>query len=863
MSQALTVKMAGLYTFPSDLSSVPDGALSQADNIVIDQDNTAAPRRGFGYLTHGSAGSAVQSSFSNSAYVADKEFFYQGYLLAHYGPGAYYSGTTWMPAAPTKLAYHDPTAGWQDYAGTINRPSSTVPMRFALANQNLYFTTSTGVQKLDSYGGTPAAIGVPAGLDLIAAVSTSSATWLANNFRTAYRIVWGIKDANQNLILGAPSQRFAYTNTAGSTKALDVTFTIPQGITTAHFYQIYRSTSTDNTSTVVEPNDEGGLVYEGNPTSGNLSAGTITVTDVVPDALIGATIYTAASQEGLTAANYPPPKAFDLAVFRNSLFFANTTSFQTLYLTLLGVGSPNGVQNGDTLTIGGVVFTAASSETISSGDFQAVTSGTAAQNIRDTSLSLCRVINRYASSTFYAYYLSTVDDLPGQIMLQTRSAGASAFIVSASRAQTYNPDVGTTNQTSTADTWKNAIFYSKTSEPEAVPLGNYILIGSADKAILRILPLRDSLFILKEDGIFRLYGTDPSNFLVSPLDYTAILIAPETAVVLNNQIWALTTQGVVAISETGVQIMSHPIEANLTGLETQNYAVLQSTSFGISYESDRAYYLFVLTNGADAYPTQYYRYNYITNTWVRGIMSKTCGIVNPIDSSNLAAQKLYLGNGLMNIVDVENKNLTYSDYADYGSTQTISGVNGTVVTMTSVDTIAVGSIIYQSPTVFGTVASVDTVAGTVTTTLATSLAAGSADVLAPISCAITWIPVTLGNPGIGKQLRLCSLLFLSDFNGSGTVGFVSDVSPNQETEAIAGGNVGGWGLSAWGGPFETPLGVPWGGANRRRPIPVQVPRNHQRSTLLAVSFQHAYGYSPWLLQGLSLVGNNLSERVAS
>jgi len=103
-------------------------------------------------------------------------------------------------------------------------------------------------------------------------------------------------------------------------------------------------------------------------------------------------------------------------------------------------------------------------------------------------------------------------------------------------------------------------------------------------------------------------------------------------------------------------------------------------------------------------------------------------------------------------------------------------------------------------------------------------------------------------------------LFKADFNGLATLGFSSDVSPGTLTESLTGGNVGGWGLFGWGGPAETPLGVPWGGDPRRRPIRVSVPRNHQRCSLLNVTFSHAYAYSPWQLQGLSLIGNNVSER---
>lgn len=978
MTQSLTIKIKGLYDFPSDLSEIPEGALAVADNIVIDRDSIAEPRRGFGYLTHGAG---IQSGFSNSSYRADKIFYYQNKTLSHYGS--------------TNFAYHDSTSGWVPYSGSYSPPSATIPVRAVSANQNFYFTTSTGVYKLDRYNGTPSLIGVPQALDIqtsigatvsptgtttstsaiLTAISSTTgvaigmsvtgtnipansyvvsfnastitinnaatgsgssitltigipSTWLATaassgTNTTAYRIVWNITDTNANTISGAPSQISQISNTTASIGAVIVNFSIPPGITTSHFYQIYRSAAVANGIT---PSDEEGLVYQGNPIAADITYGQISVLDIVPDALRGATIYTAPSQQGIANANAPVPLANDLAVFRNCLFLGNTSGLQNYTLNLLGTGTPAGVQSGDTLTINGIVYTAASSETISSGTFAVasvvlvtptgtthsnttidsisamtgiavgqsitgtgipagtfitavnggsstitisqsatassggvtltITGDSAAQAIRDTALSLVRVINRYASSTNYAYYLSGVNDLPGKIYITARTVGASAFVLISSRSTCWSPTLPSsgTTQTSTNNINKNYIFYSKVLQPEAIPLINFIPVGSAGSNILRIIALRDSLFIFKEDGVFYLTGTDPTNFQVWPLDYTAVLIAPESAVTLNNQIYCLTTQGVIAVTQNGVSIMSRPIERDLTSLIAANYVALQNTSFGIEYESSRAYYLFCISNANDTAPTQYYRYNYITNTWVHSMLSKNCGAVNPLDD------KLYLGNAGANIVDVENKNLTYSDYADYQSTQTISAVNGTQVSISSSDTIQIGSIIFQSATIFGTVSAVNSITGIATTTLATTLVPGAADILAPISCVIQWSPFTLSNPGTTHQLREVNHLFKADFNGTALVGFSSDVSPGILTETITGGNVGGWGLFGWGGPFETSLGVPWGGDPRRRPIRVMIPRNHQRCSILNVSFSHAYAYSPWQLQGISLIGNMGSER---
>lgn len=974
MTQSLTLKIKGLYTFPSDLSEVPEGALAVADNIVIDRDSIAEPRRGFTYLTN----DGLQTQFPSPDDRANKYFFYQNQILCHY--------------SDKNMTYFDIDNGWTDYRGDYFPPSSTVPVRSAQSNQNFYFTTLTGVKKLDNYLNDVSNIGVPQALDLnlqiagsptttgntssgsptISSVADTSklgigmsitgtnipantfitdltstsifisnpasgsstgvtftfgspSTFLSSGINsglntTGYRVMWNITDANKNLIQGAPSAFTQISNTSASAVAVIVNTTIPQGITTNHRLQIYRSAAVANG---VTPSDEEQLVYEYTPTGVDLSYGQISILDIVPDALRGATIYTAPSQQGLVNENLPPPFAYDIAVFRNSLFYGNTIGLQAITITLLGTGSPTGLQIGDQIIVDSVSYTASTVEdgtgrfvlsqafllittgttnattsitsvasltgvtvgmgvsglNILAGTFITVISGStitisqaatgsavaqaititgdsAAQAIRDTALSFARTINRVGTTT-YAYYTSGINDLPGRIMIQSRTAGSGVFTVTSTRTSCWSPtlDGSGTNGKSTNSANKNYIYYSKPQQPESVPPGNFLAVGSADKNILRIIALRDSLFILKEDGVFYLAGTDASNFQVWPLDYTTNVVSAESAVSLNNQIYVLTTQGVVSITQNGVAIMSRPIEKDLTDLIAINYTGLQNSSFGVAYESSRAYYLFCITGPNDSTPTQYYRYNYVTNTWVHSFLSKRCGAVNPVND------RMYLGNAHLPITDVENKQLIYSDYADYQSTQNITLVDGVSVSISASDTIQVGSILFQSSTVFGTVASVNPITGIVTTTLPTELSTGQTDVLAPISTEIEWVPLTFSNPGLLKQFREAVPLFKVDFYGTALVGFSTDISPGVLSETVQGGNVGGWGLFAWGGPSETTLGVPWGGDPKRRPIRVTVPRNHQRCSILNVSFSHSYAYSPWQLQGISLVGNNISERM--
>jgi hypothetical protein len=911
MTQSVTLKVRGLYTSDNDLSAVPEGALLKANNIVIDKTDIAEPRRGFDRLSAG---------FADSSYRANRLWVYQEKLFAH--------------TTNNQVTYWD-GAAWQVLTGTYTAPTSG-KVYTAEANQNLYFTTNAGVKKLPVYNGTIVASGAYKGLDMTASTSSATPTFLTNNYRVAYRVVWGYRDSNNNLILGAPSQRESIKNTSGSEKSVSLVVTIPSGVTTSWFVQVYRSSMVDNSASTTEPSDEMQLVYEANPTSGEISAGSMTISDITPDSLKGATLYTSASQEGLANGNEQPPLCKDIAVFKGHTFFGNTTSKHRYYSTLLAVGGTSGIIINDTVTIGGITYTAKGTETAASAQFAcqavgftdsdvdtgadtitvtahglsndmtmtlttsgtlptglatattyyivsatantfklslssggaavnitaasgggnhrgAIGTGSAAQNIRDTAVSLSRVINRYSSSTVYAYYLSGSSDLPGKLLYEERSLGGAAFAVTASRGASWSPDLPTsgTTESSTNDAYANGLYFSKQNQPEAVPLTQFFTVGSKDKDILRIVPLRDSLFILKEDGIYRLTGENASSFSVSLLDSSTKLIGPETAAVLNNQIFCLSDQGVVTVSETGVSVISRPIEQDILALLTTSLSAVQSYSFGVSYETDRKYLLWTISTSSDTYATQCYVYNTFTNTWVRWELEKRCGVVSPVDD------KLYLGEVGSKYVNKERKTRTYTDQVDYLSTLTISSVSVDYLTLTlssGVDTISAGDVLYQSATIFSVVESTDTVANTVTMEFAANFAAGSVDVLQRISTEIQWVPATMGNPATIKHFHTAIFLFKTDFAGTATMKFNSDLSTDQESVTFTGQGIGNWGLFAWGSS-------PWGGTNQKRPVRTLVPLNKQVCSQLTVEFDHAFGYSSWQLAGVSLVAEVGGERI--
>jgi hypothetical protein len=818
--QSLALKVSGLHTSPNQYSEVPDGALLEATDIAINQASVAEPRRGFDRLS------------ATTGDVPNVLWFYKSTLHAHVGMA-------------TVKAYSG--GSWSTIAGTFT-PISGARVRVAEANQNCYFTTASGVYKLSAAGGAATLAGVPKGIDVTGSTTATASGFLADSKAVAYRVVWGIRDANGNVVLGAPSQREVVTSpSSGGPHRVDLAISIPAGITTSHFYQVYRS-KTENSGT--EPSDELQLVYEENPTSGEISALTLTVQDITPEALRGATIYTAQSQEGLTAGNERPPLCRDLAVFKDTTFFGNVTNPQRLTLTLLSVGlsTNNSLDDGDTVTVAGTTFTAKTSPSAGT-DFQITTSGSAAQNIRATALALIKKINSQ-SSTVYAYYLSGTSDLPGKILIEARTLGASVFSVSVSSgAAGAFTGVGD----SSADAFLNGVYYSKPSQPEHVPLPNFFQVGSKDKAILRLIPLQDSLFVFKEDGIYRISEAGGAGFTVQGFDFSSKLLAGESPAVLNNQIYAFTDQGVVTVTDTGVSVISRPIERELIRAQSLAASVIRTTSFGVSYEQDRKYLLFVPEASTDTGPSAAYVYDSFTGTWVRWALPRRCGVVGSVDVRDSSSKDLlYLGEQSAAYVRIERKNLAYTDYADYVQDVTVSAASGTSVTLASGgDLVNVGDVIYQSATVWAHVTA--RTSNVLTMDVDAGFSAAAATHLAAIPARIQWAPSSFQNPGSLKQFHECTFLFRREYGGAARAEFSTDLSTGEEGVDINGTGNGLWGLFTWSDEAI------WGGEQFRRPVRVWIPREKQVGSYLKFAFEHSWAFEGFELEGVSLFAKSIGS----
>jgi hypothetical protein len=817
MSQIINIKAGGLYT-NSNQVSVPEGSLAKAVNVNIDKDGVIESRRGFNRI----------EAFSATDDRADKITSYQDKLIAH-------------RSNDNKLCYSNGST-WTDYSGTYSHPDADYArMKHSQMNGNNYFTSLDGVFVLDVYSGPVYSTGMPKGLDGEAALSGASG-FMATNTQIAYRIVWGSKDTNSNLYLGSPSQRIVVANSSGGTRDVSLTFTIPSGISTSDFYQIYRSGQSSSSST--EANDELQIVYEANPSAGEITAKSITVVDATPDSLRGAYLYTNSNQEGIQESNEIPPFAKDICTFKNFMFFGNVKTKHQLNIKLLAVSGSSGLAVNDTITINSMVFTGKATETVASREFKVFTAGTASQNIDDTARSLIKVINQYSSnSTIYAYYLTGYSDLPGQILLEKRDLSAS-FTVSVSRATAWDIDDGTSDN----QEFPHGLMWSKIQQPEHVPTSHLEYIGSKSSPIRRIVALRDSLFIFKDDGIFRLTGVN-GQWSIDPLDTSTKLLAPESAVVLNNQIFGLTDQGIVSISDVGVAVISRPIEDELTELNAINYDNLKKLSFGVGYETDRKYILWTISSSADTFCTKAFVYNTFTKSWTTWKKDAKTGFVNPTND------KLYISNDSKYVLS-ERKEFSFRDYIDENRDGfSVVSSSGTSLVLNDTAELSIGDLIYSSSTVYSPITAIDASTSTVTLNDSKTFSVGAVSVYKAISCEVEWANQSCGNPGIEKLFQETTLLFREQQFNSASVLFYTDMSGGYSASTITGNYGGGvWGAFAWGS-------LPWGGVIRPKGIRVFVPREKSRGTLLSIKFNHKVGYGKFALNGFSLQYEFVSERI--
>ncbi len=282
----------------------------------------------------------------------------------------------------------------------------------------------------------------------------------------------------------------------------------------------------------------------------------------------------------------------------------------------------------------------------------------------------------------------------------------STTTLAAQSAQLYPVEAGF----GVAEIVPNRVYYSKYGEHEATTRNGWVDIGG-DKRVKALISQRGQIWAWKEDGVFKITGGDdpgivPTDLAVIPVDTTINCLATESAVAFNNRCWGLTDKGVVAVSESGVEVMDGAISDDLRRFISMSHIYgdtldpaagtldFESNCFATAYESERSYILhvpspfffdsagaainnvglygggcpfaYVFNSDSGAWSIWDWGGNDFKGTGTVGdgkAVSKSCAMVSMVDG------KLYLGDAFLGAagdgyVYAERKALSSSDYRD-------------------------------------------------------------------------------------------------------------------------------------------------------------------------------------------------------
>ena len=392
MATSSMTRAAGLYTIPNYLQHSPEGALLEAKNVIIDREGVLEPRRGIKVLGESYDIPKQLLTFKNNILVHSNDVIqysngndpaiftsFKGKrdinplsvdiltdtitlnlnLLTEEDPIVFYStgilpapliaGTVYYVKNVTQNTFQISTTPGGlvldlssqgtgihtvNYDYVFKELEDGLRVKYIELNGNLYVTTLNGIKKITtnseysvSNAGGIKALDVFLDFDL-----STSIGFLPNEREVAYRVVWGTKDINDNLILGVPSYRQVIQNFTGAGRNVFVSFTVPEGITTDYFYQVYRT----NTAVIDGSGDEMKLVYEAQYTTGT----TISILDEQPEDIRnnGVPLYSNEfSGEGAFQTNNPPPIAKDISIYKSTAFYANTIGLHKTSFTLVGL----------------------------------------------------------------------------------------------------------------------------------------------------------------------------------------------------------------------------------------------------------------------------------------------------------------------------------------------------------------------------------------------------------------------------------------------------------------------------------------------------------------------------------------------
>jgi hypothetical protein len=670
----LRLEPKGLVLAPSQLARAP-GAMTVANNVNVEAPGIIRSRQGFGRQANGFGGPAWK-------FISTKEL--GSNLLMNYGDASNATG----------LKYGDGSAAPTTIAATFNnRPESR--MQCAVGRRNHYLTSESGPFRLES-DYSIAHAGMPKGLALdltgVTALQGTPGTLLADGSAAAYRVTW-CKADQQGIVMEGPvgGRTVIYNRTgtsgysAGVVKNARCRVLIPKqagtgatDLTTAYFFRLYRSRVATG-----EPSDNMRLVAERYLSAGDITAGYVDFDDATLDTAfrdVAPTLYTNANDggddgaggPGLQQSNEAPPRAYDVELFAECMFYASIAGRSAIEFTILSVAAGVGLTAGDTLSIAGRTYTAIAPGAPAAGQFVVATSTSVQEAIQRTAINLCEAINKdTGNTTVYAFYVSGsgAGDLVGRIRLERRDIG-NAFTISASAHGTaYRPTLDTARN-SVADEFPNALMFSKPNQPDAVPLVNLLKVGKDDTSVLRIKALGETLFVFSDSGLYRLTGRTVFDFSLREFDLGFRLRGRELVVECDGALYAWGVEGICRITDAGVEPISNQIEPMLwAALAATTETWMATYGWATAYRSRHKVLFWYPTGTSDKNGATALVYDTRMDAWTTWTVlrdasenGRSCGAVRLSDDTLFLGQ--WVASGGDSFIFKERRTYSAADYAD-------------------------------------------------------------------------------------------------------------------------------------------------------------------------------------------------------
>lgn len=595
--------------------------------------------------------------------------------------------------------------------------------------------------------------------------------------------------------------------------------------------RLYRTkvTTVPVTQGATNPGDEMYLVVDQKFTP-DVSTGEFNYTDETDDFDLGDLLHTNPSQDGIAKAHYQPPQCIEMAYFRDHAFYGNVLVRPSKVIQLTQI---TGITDDtDTFTVNGEVYTFSTATDFATNKFKRFTSGSPSENIRDTAIELCRVINQN-SPTIRADYISGFDEAAGSIAIEYKDNADVTFTIKSSTT-VFTPDLSGSGTVVETEIKPNRIYYSELQQPDHVPVLNYFEVGNAATEIVRMVAKDDRMVVITNNGFHLVTGYNSDNFDVTPMDSSIGAIAPRTTVLLDGYVYTLTQEGFKRVETSEIVTISQQIDPIISGVIP--FSNLWDTAWCVADPVDHEITLFLPSNENDDLSLIGYRWNASTGMWTTLERNPTGG------GFRKASGDLYLSyvNSALDTQKVVSRRHTgtSADYDDESIDVAITVNSASEVAFTVVDEFHVPKvgdrIVQNSESVIVTAVSNVGTIYTCTLEFDTSFTSDAATWYVSIPVDLTYTPLSGGDASIQKQFTSTNLVFEDNTFEKITIGYSTDQNRSQETIEVDNPlGLEGWGAGAWGD-------FGWGSDDEIAPVTVRtyVPDAKQFGQLITVSVQH-------------------------